>query len=118
MIDCEHDCRPYYDMLIGPLRERAYELGYALCHHGTLKRDIDLVAVPWIREAADPQTLAEALRHVARGVIGKADMKWDETRQEFWRNGRPGDLPHGRLSWLIFLGGPHYIDLAVMPRIP
>jgi hypothetical protein len=34
------------------MREEARRLGYTLAVHGSMKRDIDLVAVPWIQKAA------------------------------------------------------------------
>jgi hypothetical protein len=108
-----------YKKLIGPLREKARELGYALAAHGTLKRDIDLIACPWTSEAVDARTLAEALFKVVGEVHGTAHWSWYPARgQEFTLNGGPGIKPHGRCGWIINLtmeSGP-YIDLAVMPR--
>lgn len=111
---CEHDSRPLYERLIGPLRERARELGYAVGVHGTLKRDIDLIAVPWTDAAVDAETLAESLRLVAVALNGKADREC--VGDEFHERGCPGMKPHGRLVWSFHLGGGPYIDLSVMPR--
>lgn len=36
--------------IIRPLRERAKVLGYAIAVHGSLERDIDLIAAPWTVE--------------------------------------------------------------------
>jgi hypothetical protein len=119
MQPCEHDSRPAYERLIGPLREKAGRLGYALGVHGTLKRDIDLIACPWAADAVDARTLAEALRAVAAEHNGgKADLAWREECREWWEAGKPGAKPHGRLCWMFFLGGGPYIDLSVMPRVP
>jgi hypothetical protein len=49
---CSHDSHEKYELLIGPLREVARSKGYVLAVHGTLIRDIDLVACPWIENAA------------------------------------------------------------------
>jgi hypothetical protein len=115
---CDHDSRPHYERLIGPLRDRARELGYALAVHGTLKRDIDLIACPWTDAAVDARTLAEALRGVAAELNdGKADLAWREDCREWWEDGKPGDKPHGRLCWMFHLGCGPYIDLSVMPRL-
>jgi hypothetical protein len=117
MQPCDHDSRPKYALLIGPLREKARELGYAIGVHGTLKRDIDLIACPWTPEAAPARELAEALQAVTLAVNGKADLAWHAGRDpEFTREGGPGIKPHGRLCWTIHLGGGPYIDLSVMPR--
>jgi hypothetical protein len=118
MKPCEHDSREKYELLIGPLREKARELGYAVAVHGTLKRDIDLIAVPWTSEATDERTLAESLRLVAEEINGEAVMGWSMAGDaEFSLNGCPGTKPHGRLGWCFSLGGGPYIDLSVMPRI-
>lgn len=117
MKPCDHDSHPAYERLIGPIREQARELGYAVGVHGSLKRDIDLIAVPWSSDAVDPRTLAEAVREVAaaNSVLGVAfiNPRFDD---EYHRAGQPGAKPHGRLVWSFHLGGGPYIDLSVMPR--
>lgn len=116
MKPCDHDSRPLYEKLIDPLRARARELGYALGVHGTLKRDIDLIACPWVTEAVDARTLAEALLVVAaEHNNGTAYLKPHEDNGYFW-SGCAGHKPHGRLVWTFQLGGGPYIDLSVMPR--
>lgn len=111
------DSRPHYERLIGPIRERARELGYAIAVHGSLKRDIDLIACPWAEGAAPARELAEALRVVCDGYYS-----WSMKGSEFTLNGCPGNKPHGRLGWVISLemnhGGGPCIDLSVMPLSP
>ena len=114
--------RAQYDRLIGPLTETARKLGYALCVHGSLNRDIDLVAVPWANEAVSPKELAEAIRAKAAEVnpVGVAFIKPSED-DRFHRDGCPGMKPHGRYAWGFHLGGGPYLDLSVMspgPRTP
>lgn len=41
-------CQLYLEYLIGPLRDIAREHGYALSVHGSVARDIDIVAIPWV----------------------------------------------------------------------
>lgn len=112
MIPCDWDSYPKYKELIGPLREKARELGYALAVHGSLKRDIDLIACPWTDDAVAPPVLAEALREVTGGY-----WSWSMKGADFTLAGCPGNKPHGRLGWVINLGGGPYIDLSVMPPI-
>jgi hypothetical protein len=122
------------------MRERGRELGYAIAVHGTLKRDIDLVAIPWTDEAVSARELCEAIFKVVETVCGHAHYSWymsDPRRgpwdmenkvskgvgdanfaRDYTLAGAPGRKPHGRLGWVINLTmeeGP-YIDLAVMPR--
>lgn len=116
MKPCEHDSHEKFELLIGPLREKAKELGYAIGVHGTLKRDIDLIACPWTHDAVDAKTLSEELRLVAEKVNGFAFMTPLEHGDKYHQLGCPGGKPHGRLCWCYHLGGGPYIDLSVMPR--
>lgn len=113
-------CREYAERLIPLLRDRAKTMGYALGVHGSLARDIDLIAVPWTTEAVPAGELAEALRQVAEREVEWAFLKDDKhaSHPEYFWKGCPGMKPHGRLSWAFFLPGGPYIDLAVMPRAP
>lgn len=113
-----------FDELIMPLRDEARRLGYAIGVHGTLNRDIDLIAVPWTAEAVSARQLAEALLALVEKINGDGvghlswSMKEPDGRQ-YTLEGRPGAKPHGRLGWVIKLtmGQGPYIDLVVMPRL-
>ena len=107
-------CRAAYDRLIEPLREVARQHGYAIGVHGSLARDIDLIACPWTKEACDAAVLVEALRAEAERICGWAALHAAE-RGEYFVNGCPGFKPHGRRVWSYHLGGGPYIDLSVMP---
>jgi len=120
---CDWDSREKYELLIGPLREKAKDLGYALAVHGTLKRDIDLIACPWSNGVVDPKQLAEQLRLVVEKVNGYAQPGAREV-SEYFLDGCPGGKDHGRLCWTWYLDKKgsddchgSYIDLSVMPRI-
>ncbi len=114
MAAVERKCRDLAARLIVPLRETAREHGYALGVHGSLARDIDLIAVPWTGEACSQVELAEAIRRKAEEVCGFAFLHPLEDRP-FFHGGMPGSKPHGRLAWAFHLGGGPYIDLSVMP---
>lgn len=92
-----------YVSILPRLIEVARQLGYALCVHGSLVRDFDLVAVPWIEEAKGPVDLVAAIAQVCGGVFVNDGEK-------------PSLRPHGRLAWTIHAGAEMYIDLSVMPR--
>lgn len=96
---------PAYMVGIYPgLAARARELGYALALHGSLQRDLDLIAVPWTDAAAEPDVL---LRALCAEFDVEPNHPWD----------RPEVKPHGRLGWSIPLWWGAYLDLAVMPRV-
>lgn len=110
-------CQELCDLLLSPLRERARELGYALALHGSVARDIDLVAIPWTDEAVGARELAEALQAVAKRMHGIASMDPAEQDDYYHREGCPGGRAHGRRVWCYYLGGGPYLDLSVMPRL-
>lgn len=105
----------YYAALISALRHVAYRYGYALATHGSLKSDIDLLAVPWRDTAVSAESLAEAIRKTAEAITGTARVRVADKKLF------PELKPCGRLAWAFYLtpydsvAGP-YIDLSVMPK--
>lgn len=104
-------CQRLADELIPWITDAARPHGYAIAVHGSLRRDIDLVAAPWTDEAVDAQVLVDLIVHVVKARNGGVAMLLDNDRP------MPCERPHGRLCWSIHLGGGPYIDLSVMPRI-
>ena len=105
-----------YAAILPELRTVARAHGYALALHGSGMRDLDLIAVPWIEDAAADTVLVEALRACVGGFItNDPDAQvGDYTRRS------PESRPHGRLAWAIYLfisNGSLYIDLSVMPKV-
>jgi hypothetical protein len=92
--------------VIRPLRERAKALGYAIGVHGSLERDIDLIAVPWTDTAHPPENLARGLRQVLSQLypIGLEVPPSDAHPR-----------PHGRVCWSWWIRPWTYIDLAIFP---
>lgn len=104
--------------LLPPLRAVAREKGYALAYHGSLARDIDLIAVPWLDSAVDAPTLAETIRAEAERITGHGAFWLDhpDTRPTDYTRHSPEPRAHGRLGWSIHIGGSGtYIDLSVVP---
>lgn len=105
----------YAEKLLPALREVARAHGYALALHGSVERDIDLIAVPWVADARSPASLAEALR--AKCEESARFAIWPlrhEGEQEGGSADKPVRKPHGRLGYSILLAGGPYIDLSVM----
>ena len=103
--------REYFRVLIRALRHVAERYGYAIAVHGSLKTDIDLIAVPWRDSAVSQASVAEAIRKTAEQIIGSARQRDSDPMTK---------KPCGRLAWSFYLT-PHddipgpYIDLSVMP---
>lgn len=89
--------------------------GYALAVHGTLRRDVDVVAVPWTGEACSADELAE---HIVAYFIS-VGLCFESGAREHMQQSRE-QKPHGRLGYAIPLKGipAPYLDLSIAPRAP
>lgn len=87
---------------IDKIRRLAESVGYGLGVHGSLERDLDLIAAPWIDEAVSAEELAQ---HIATAIGGTVLA--------------PEERPLGRWSCNIQMDGWYkLIDLSVAPRLP
>lgn len=83
----------------------AKRIGYAVAWHGSLCRDIDLMAMPWTEDAVEPEELVKQIMEVVGGAYTTGQKN-------------PSVNPHGRLSYAINLHpSAVYIDLSVMPPV-
>lgn len=92
--------------VLAVVRSVARRAGYAVAVHGSLSRDIDLIAVPWGEVVESPSALVAAIVSEGRWLL--ADPQ-------------PEVKPHGRLAWAIRMPGFYrpYLDLSVIaPRSP
>lgn len=101
--------RQLYGVALPKVRQVAAEHGYAIGVHGSMKRDLDLIAAPWTDGAAAPEIFVKAVAVAVSGFI-----RTGKGRDDTGATARP----HGRLAWTIHLGGGPYIDLSVMPLAP
>lgn len=107
-----------YALLLPQLMEAGRELGYAIAVHGSLARDLDIIAVPWTEEAANPERL---VMHLMAAVDGRLRNGARNEAGEWIPvpGSEPKPLPHGRLAWTIHIGHDGmYLDVSVMPRAP
>jgi hypothetical protein len=76
--------------------------GYALAIHGSLQRDFDVIAIPWIESPSTPDVVVEE-------VTKTFDIRLV---------GEPTVKLHGRTAWMIAVGfGQCAIDLSFMPAV-
>jgi hypothetical protein len=113
------------------LKEVAKDYGYNLVVHGSLNRDLDLIAIPWVN---DPKPDLELVRALAECLGGKVMSKGIEGQT----NPYISSLPGGRVNYVIDLnrGGykkndqgeivepfeftadpEYYIDISVTPFV-
>jgi hypothetical protein len=102
----------FYLSKLKAIREAAKACGYAVAIHGSMDRDFDLIAVPWVDGALSADELAEAVRAMVNGKIHPTAIHHVDKIER----PNPIDRPHGRRAWVIHLGMGPYIDLSVMPR--
>lgn len=98
------------------LQQIARELGYNLLLHGSINRDMDIVAVPWVDEPASHTKLLKSFCEYL-GIPFLTDTKDNPCHFSI--------LPGGRFSYILDLnrGGKHngyvdeqwYIDLSITP---
>lgn len=90
-----------YAMILPRLKDGAARLGYAIALHGSMARDLDLVAIPWSEGAAAAEDVVALAVEISGGYV----------------LGEPGAKPHGRRAWTIALGAGLFIDLSIVPRL-
>lgn len=115
---------PFYGCLYPCLCDIAQKHGYAMALHGSMQRDLDLVAIPWTEQATDAETLVAAIiahigllsfkERIMRDGIPAADV---DAIVEADGGPDPRNKPHGRRAWSLHLDLGAYIDLSVMPRM-
>lgn len=89
-----------YEIALAVVREVARNHGYAIGLHGSQQRDLDLIAVPWIRDCSSMEVLVESIAKELNWVVHK-DI---------------ANKAHGRKGYTIFTANLVHIDLSVMPR--
>jgi hypothetical protein len=90
---------PLYANLFASMVPIAREHGYALAVHDSVKRDLDLIAVPWVE-----------LPNTAQGLV-------DAFTKAFYFDhvDGPAHKLHGRQVWTLAFRGECFVDLSVMP---
>ncbi len=101
-----------YHRMIEPIRTVARGMGYAIAVHGSLARDIDLVAIPWVDKCESAPTLAAQILNVLKQEFGYAVWKQVDGDGKPWQ--LAGQKPHGRRTYSIVCAGT-YVDLSIMP---
>jgi hypothetical protein len=99
-----------HHFLFEPLKAIAKDHGYCLMAQGSLARDLDYFAMPWIARPWSPAEMLEAMV-----AWMKSDncpfLPYTRDDREFTRKW------HGRLCYVIHVGGT-YIDLQIAEPLP
>lgn len=102
----------YYATAFEPLKEIARKYGYNLVIHGSINRDLDLIAIPWQEELGSREEMIKEMADWAGGEI-LADAH--------------REMYHGRICYVIniyrgekfsFVDPQWYFDISVTPVVP
>lgn len=102
--------RALLDLILPAMRRAAKDEGYAITVHGSLNRDIDIVAIPWREHnVGTPDRLVTVIAGAIGGVTGRC------LHRDSWT-----EKPHGRRAktLLVWCGeSTADLDLSVMPAL-
>lgn len=110
-IDSPDELEAFFLSVLPKIREAAKKCGYGIGVHGSLRRDLDLIATPWVSTYLSKDTLAEEIHKAACG-LKNTTYTWLEKP-----NGRTcTTMP---ICWVNFKSettknGSGYIDLSVV----
>lgn len=93
-----------YSALWEDIRNAAMDCGWAVALHGSLSRDMDIMAMPWIEGCTDADTMIDTIIAKCFGdnIISEYGKKIDRTK------------PYGRVCYLIPIYEDFYLDISVM----
>lgn len=97
-----------YAVYFYPLKEIAFKYGFNLVIHGSLNRDMDLIAIPWANECMNNH------KDMVQEMIELLGVTYAHG---------PTQMPQGRLNYIINLNRraidgtdpQYYIDLSITP---
>lgn len=90
-----------YQRLLPKIRELSRLHGYAIAVHGSMIRDCDIIAVPWVEDASDMEPLLRDIIIACEGTLQKDEC-----------DGKP----FGIKAYNIMIGGHLYFDLKIVPK--
>lgn len=94
---------PAYASIYPGLAQICRAHGYALAIHGSVQRDFDVVAIPWVDDAGDPEDVVTEI--VASFAVTRSSAV-------------AAIRSHGRILYGLCLAGEAFVDLSFMPRLP
>lgn len=95
-----------YVAYFGILQQIVNKHGYALCVHGSVVRDFDLVAVPFEDKVSSHTEVLEEIKQMV-GLENPEIVNWRMAGLE----------PHGRMCYAIECGGGGYFDISFTPSM-
>jgi hypothetical protein len=94
----------FYACMWDDLRNAAMDCGWALALHGSLKSDMDIMAMPWIEDAKPVEVMIQSLSDC-----------FTECRFKKYHTVPHVGKPHGRIVYTMSIWADFYIDISIMP---
>ena len=105
-----HNGRAAFYACVWPeLTEAANSVGWALGLHGSLKSDMDIMAMPWTESAKSLSELADSLRTIFTDA-GNKDFGIDKIGYKIDMKSKP----NGRIVLTISIWADFYLDINII----
>ena len=75
-IESKQELKGFYQFVLPKIIAAARGCGYAIGLHGSMERDLDLIAVPWIDDFSTKDELAAAINIAACGIKSQS-YEWE-----------------------------------------
>jgi hypothetical protein len=112
-------CKPaMYALFFYDLKRIAKRYGYNLVLHGSLNRDLDLIAIPWVDNPKPEQGMIIAFQKYLTGIKTTGpDGTIHYTTLPGGRHSYVIDLNRGnkRGEWVRYQDEQYYLDISVTP---
>lgn len=96
--------RALLDQIFDDLKKYSIEKGYAIAVHGSLKKDIDIILVPWVNYPIPADDFMDGFLSLLNDIFGAACFCGDV-----------GIKPHGRRAYTIVCNGSNvYFDVSII----
>lgn len=93
----------FYAATWGDIRSCAFKCGWAVALHGSLASDMDIMAMPWVEDAAPFEELVKRITEL---------FTYDDYGYTITYN----EKPHGRIVATIPIWSDFYLDISTMER--
>lgn len=107
-----------YAIFFEQLKDIAREYGYNLVVHGSMNRDLDLIAIPWVDKPKAEQEMIREFQEYLTGITvtdSKGNIPFTILpggRHSYIIDLNRGDR-HG--AWVRFADEQYYLDISVTP---
>jgi hypothetical protein len=95
---------PAYALIFPRIAEIVRPMGYAAAIHGSMANDMDVVLVPWVEAAEQPEIVIKVVYEMIETCFAERRLPLHG----------PERKPHGRIAWTIPLLAGCAIDLSIV----